>query len=56
MTDEQIEQLKSLHVTVSKTLTPEVNAIFSDQFFIEQNIQQLPKLQYLQVATSGTYF
>ena len=51
---EQIEQLKSLHVTVSKTLTPEVNAIFSDQFFIEQNVQQLPKLQYLQVATSGT--
>jgi phosphoglycerate dehydrogenase-like enzyme len=51
---EQIEQLKSLNVTVSKTLTPEVNAIFSDQFFIEQNINSLPKLKYLQVATSGT--
>ena len=51
---EQIEQLKSLNVTVSKTLTPEVNAIFSDQFFIEQNINTLPKLKYLQVATSGT--
>jgi phosphoglycerate dehydrogenase-like enzyme len=54
LTPEQIEQLKRLHVSVSKTLTPEVNAIYSDQFFIEQNIQTLPKLKYLQVATSGT--
>lgn len=51
---EQIEQLKSIQVTVSKTLTPEVNAIFSDQFFIEQKINELPSLRYLQVATSGT--
>ena len=51
---EQIDILKPLNVTVSKTLTPEVNAIFSDQFFIEQKIEELPNLVYLQVATSGT--
>ena len=49
----QIAQLNQLGVEVSKTLEPDVNAIFSDQFFIESNIAQLPPLQYLQVATSG---
>lgn len=49
----QIAQLNQLGVLVSKTLEPDVNAIFSDQFFIESNIEQLPPLQYLQVATSG---
>lgn len=50
---EQISQLSELGVTVSKTLEPDVNAIFSDQFFIESSIEQLPALDYLQVATSG---
>jgi phosphoglycerate dehydrogenase-like enzyme len=49
----QIAHLNQLGVEVSKTLEPDVNAIFSDQFFIESNIEQLPPLQYLQVATSG---
>jgi phosphoglycerate dehydrogenase-like enzyme len=49
----QIAQLNQLGVDVSKTLEPDVNAMFSDQFFIETNIEQLPSLQYLQVATSG---
>ncbi len=49
----QIAQLNQLGVEVSKTLEPDVNAIFTDQFFIETNIDQLPPLQYLQVATSG---
>jgi phosphoglycerate dehydrogenase-like enzyme len=49
----QIVQLNQLGIEVSKTLEPDVNAIFSDQFFIETNIEQLPSLQYLQVATSG---
>jgi phosphoglycerate dehydrogenase-like enzyme len=49
----QIAQLNQLGVDVSKTLEPDVNAMFSDQFFIESNIEQLPNLQYLQVATSG---
>jgi len=49
----QIEKLNQLGVTVSKTLELDANAIFSDQFFIESNIEKLPKLEYLQVATSG---
>jgi phosphoglycerate dehydrogenase-like enzyme len=49
----QIAQLNQLGIEVSKTLEPDVNAMFSDQFFIETNIEQLPSLQYLQVATSG---
>ena len=49
----QIVQLNQLGVEVSKTLEPDVNAIFTDQFFIETNIDQLPSLKYLQVATSG---
>ena len=49
----QIAQLNHLGIEVSKTLEPDVNAMFSDQFFIETNIEQLPSLQYLQVATSG---
>jgi phosphoglycerate dehydrogenase-like enzyme len=49
----QIAQLNQLGIEVSKTLEPDVNAIFSDQFFIEANVEQLPSLQYLQVATSG---
>jgi hypothetical protein len=49
----QIAQLNQLGVEVSKTLEPDVNAIFTDQFFIETNIEQLPSLKYLQVATSG---
>lgn len=54
LTPEQVAELAPLHVTVTKTLTPDVNAIYSDQFFVEQNIEKLPKLDYLQVATSGT--
>jgi phosphoglycerate dehydrogenase-like enzyme len=50
---EQTEKLQQLGVTVSKSITPETNAIFSDQFFIETNLDQLPNLKYLQVATSG---
>ena len=49
----QIAQLNHLGIEVSKTLEPDVNAMFSDQFFIETNVEQLPSLQYLQVATSG---
>ncbi len=49
----QVLQLNQLGVEVSKTIEPDVNAIFSDQFFIETNIDQIPSLQYLQVATSG---
>lgn len=49
----QIEKLSQLGVTVSKTLDLDTNAIFSDQFFIESNIEKLPKIAYLQVATSG---
>ena len=49
----QIAQLNRLGIEVSKTLEPDVNAMFSDQFFIETNVEQLPSLQYLQVATSG---
>ena len=49
----QVEQLNHLGIEVSKALEPDVNAIFSDQFFIETNVDQLPSLQYLQVATSG---
>jgi len=50
---QQIEKLNVLGVTVSKTLEADTNAIFSDQFFIETNIDQIPNLSYLQVATSG---
>jgi phosphoglycerate dehydrogenase-like enzyme len=50
---EQVAQLEALDITLSKQLTPEVNAIFSDQFFIESQIHTLPKLKYLQLATSG---
>jgi len=49
----QIAQLNQLGVDVSKTLEPDVNAMFSDQFFIESNIEQLPNLQYLQVGRLG---
>jgi len=49
----QIEKLNQLGVTVSKTLESDINAIFSDQFFIESNLDTLPNLQYLQVATSN---
>ena len=50
---QQVEKLNVLGVTVSKTLEADTNAIFSDQFFIETNIDQIPNLSYLQVATSG---
>ena len=49
----QLGLLTNLGVTVTKTLDADVNAIFSDQFFIEANINTLPVLDYLQVATSG---
>ncbi len=49
----QLALLTNLGVTVTKTLDADVNAIFSDQFFIEANINTLPVLDYLQVATSG---
>jgi phosphoglycerate dehydrogenase-like enzyme len=49
----QLILLTNLGVTVTKTLDADVNAIFSDQFFIEANINTLPVLDYLQVATSG---
>ncbi|MBM3909156.1 MAG: hypothetical protein FJ352_00060 [Firmicutes bacterium] len=50
---QQIEKLNQLGVTVTKTIEPDTNAIFSDQFFIESNLDTLPELAYLQVATSG---
>jgi len=43
---QQIEKLNVLGVTVSKTLEADTNAIFSDQFFIETNIDQIPNLSY----------
>ncbi|MFZ9782167.1 MAG: NAD(P)-dependent oxidoreductase, partial [Bacilli bacterium] len=49
----QIEQLSALGVTVIKTMEPDVNAIFSDQFFLESNLDQLPAFAFVQVATSG---
>lgn len=49
----QIEKINQLGVSVTKTLDNDTNAIFSDQFYIEANIDKLPKLDYLQVATSG---
>lgn len=53
LTPVQVEKLNQLGVTVTKTLEADTNAIFSDQFFIETNLDTLPALQYLQVATSG---
>lgn len=49
----QIEQLSALGLKVSKTMEPDVNAIFSDQFFLESNLDQLPAFAFVQVATSG---
>jgi phosphoglycerate dehydrogenase-like enzyme len=53
LTLEQTTILKDLGVTITKTLDPQVNAIFSDQFFLESNLDKLPPLNYVQVATSG---
>ena len=53
LTPEQTTILKDLGVTITKTLDPQVNAIFSDQFFLESNLDKLPPLNYVQVATSG---
>jgi phosphoglycerate dehydrogenase-like enzyme len=50
---EQISILNELGVTVTKTLDADVNAVFSDQFFVEANLDKFPKLKYLQLATSG---
>ena len=50
---QQVEKLHALGVTVTKTIEPDTNAIFSDQFYIETNLDQIPALEYLQVATSG---
>jgi phosphoglycerate dehydrogenase-like enzyme len=49
----QIKALQDLGVDVVKTLEPDVNAIFSDQFFVEANLDRVPKLRYLQLATSS---
>lgn len=48
-----LETLQALGIEVTKSLDPDVNAIFSDQFFVEANLDRFPKLQYLQLATSG---
>jgi phosphoglycerate dehydrogenase-like enzyme len=53
LTTEQTTILNDLGVTVTKTLDPKVNAIFSDQFYLETNLDKLPSLHYVQVATSG---
>ena len=53
LTPEQTTILKDLGVTITKSLDPQVNAIFSDQFFLESNLDKLPPLNYVQVATSG---
>jgi phosphoglycerate dehydrogenase-like enzyme len=50
---EQIAQIEALDVKVVKQLTPEVDAIFSDQFYVEAQAHTFPKLKYLQLATSG---
>ena len=53
LTLDQVNLLQTYQVTVTKTLEPDVNAMFSDQYFIEKNIDTLPPLHYLQIATSG---
>jgi phosphoglycerate dehydrogenase-like enzyme len=53
LNNDQLQQLETLGIEVSKTLDLDVNAVFSDQFYIESNIDRLPKLNYLQLATSG---
>ena len=53
LTPEQTTILNNLGVTVSKTLDENVNAVFSDQFFVEANLDKMPSLDYLQLATSG---
>jgi phosphoglycerate dehydrogenase-like enzyme len=51
---EQTAALETLGITVQKKMDETTNAVFSDQFFIEQNIETLPKLDYLQLAISGS--
>lgn len=51
---EQVSSLEALGITVQKKMDETTNALFSDQFFIEQNLASLPKLDYLQLAISGS--
>jgi phosphoglycerate dehydrogenase-like enzyme len=53
LSPQQLESLQALGVEVTKSLDPDVNAIFSDQFFVEANLDRFPKIQYMQLATSG---
>jgi phosphoglycerate dehydrogenase-like enzyme len=50
---EQITALESLGITVQKKLDETTNALFSDQFYVEQNLASLPNLKYLQLGISG---
>ena len=51
---EQIAAIEALGVTVQKKMDDTTNALFSDQFFVEQNLETLPSLKYLQVGISGS--
>lgn len=51
---EQTASLEALGITVQKKMDETTNAMFSDQFFVEQTIETLPKLDYLQLGISGS--
>jgi len=53
LNESQVSILNQLGVEISKTLDNTVNAVYSDQFFVEANLDKFPKLEYLQLATSG---
>jgi phosphoglycerate dehydrogenase-like enzyme len=53
LNESQSLALHQLGVEITKTLDDSVNGVFSDQFFVEANLDKFPKLEYLQLATSG---